>query len=74
MLQSSCTKPELEAESSPVNDMHEFSPLKCGEAHPSGARTQDVDTCIQLGQTSIIHDTHVGGKFLSLSAIILLSI
>ncbi|XP_057455221.1 two-component response regulator-like APRR5 isoform X2 [Lotus japonicus] len=59
--QSSCTKPELEAESSPVNDMQEFSPLKCGEAHPSGARTQDVDTCIQLGQTSITHDTHVGG-------------
>ncbi|KAK7410767.1 hypothetical protein VNO78_01846 [Psophocarpus tetragonolobus] len=59
--QSSCTKPDLEAESGPVVNMQEFSPLKCGEAYSNGTGTQEVETCIRLGQTSVMHDSHAGG-------------
>lgn len=60
--QSSCTKPDLEAESGPVDDMQEFSPLKGGdEAYPSGTETQEVETCIRLGQTLMMHDSRAGG-------------
>ncbi|CAL0319574.1 unnamed protein product [Lupinus luteus] len=58
---SSCTKPDLEAESSLVETMREYSPLTCGEACPSETNTQEVETCIRLGQTSIKHDSHDGG-------------
>lgn len=63
-MQSSCTKPDLEAESGPVDNMQEFSPLKCGEEYPSGAETQEVETCIRLGQTLVMNGSHAGGKFL----------
>ncbi|CAL0305382.1 unnamed protein product [Lupinus luteus] len=59
--QSSCTKPDLEAESGPVETVREFSPQTCGEAYPSGTNTQEVETCIRLGQTLIKHDSHAGG-------------
>ncbi|XP_061364055.1 two-component response regulator-like APRR5 isoform X2 [Gastrolobium bilobum] len=59
--QSSCTKPDLEDESGHVDKVHEFSPLKCSEAFPSGAKAQEVETCIRLGQTLIMHDSHAGG-------------
>ncbi|CAJ1974483.1 unnamed protein product [Sphenostylis stenocarpa] len=59
--QSSCTKPDLEAETGPVDNMQEFSPPKCGEEYPSGAETQEVETCIRLGQTLMMRDSHAGG-------------
>nr|KYP38611.1 Two-component response regulator-like PRR95 [Cajanus cajan] len=66
--QSSCTKPDLEAESGPVDDMQEFSPLKGGdEAYPSGTETQEVETCIRLGQTLMMHDSRDGGLTVGVS-------
>ncbi|KAK7350939.1 hypothetical protein VNO77_10007 [Canavalia gladiata] len=58
--QSSCTKPDLEAESGYIDKVQEFSPLKCGEAYPSGTKTQEVETSIRLGQTLMRHDSHAG--------------
>ncbi|RDX94314.1 Two-component response regulator-like PRR95 [Mucuna pruriens] len=58
---SSCTKPDLEDESGPINNVQEFSPLKCGEAYPNGTKTQEVETCIRLGQTLMMHASHAGG-------------
>nr|KYP38613.1 hypothetical protein KK1_040137 [Cajanus cajan] len=56
--QSSCTKPGLEAESDPVDNMQEFSPLKYEEeAHPSGAETQEDKLCVcKNGEASTIDD------------------
>ncbi|KAL9312799.1 hypothetical protein ACSQ67_018251 [Phaseolus vulgaris] len=59
--QSSCTKPDLEAESGPVDNTLEFSPAKCGEEYPNGAETQEVETCIRLGRTLMMNDSHAGG-------------
>lgn len=59
----------METESGQVDDVHEFSPIKCGETYPSGVKTQEI----HLGQTLITHDDHAGGKFLSLTDIILCS-
>ncbi|KAL1337328.1 hypothetical protein HN51_031997 [Arachis hypogaea] len=59
--QSSCTKPDLEAESGPVDNMQEFASLKCGESYPTGTMTQEVETCMRLGQISVMHDSHAGG-------------
>lgn len=59
--QSSCTKPDLEAESGPVDSMQEFSPLKHGEAYPTETETQEVETSICLGQRLMIHDSDAGG-------------
>ena len=62
-------KPDCEAESGPLNNIdntQEFSPLKCGEAYPSGTETQQVETSIRLGQTLMMHASHAGGKFLLL--------
>ncbi|XP_019417596.1 PREDICTED: two-component response regulator-like APRR5 isoform X2 [Lupinus angustifolius] len=64
---SSCTKPDLEAESDPVETMREYSPLTCGEAYPNGTNTQEVETCIRLGQTLIKHDSHDGGLTMDIS-------
>ena len=44
----------------------EFSPAKCGEEYPNGAETQEVETCIRLGRTLMMNDSHAGGKFLPL--------
>lgn len=65
-MQSSCTKPDLEAESGPVDNMQEFSPVQRGEEYPSGAETQEVETCIRLGRTLMTNDSHAGGRFLPL--------
>ncbi|XP_027338485.1 two-component response regulator-like APRR5 isoform X2 [Abrus precatorius] len=59
--QSSCTKPDLEAESGPVDKVQEFSLLKSGEAYPNGTETQEVETCIRLGQTLMRHNSNAGG-------------
>ncbi|KAH1112734.1 hypothetical protein AAZX31_04G209300 [Glycine max] len=64
--QSSCTKPDCEAESDPVGNMQEFSLLKCGEAYPSGTETQQVETSFRLGQTLMMHDCHAGGLNVSI--------
>ncbi|KAL2339542.1 hypothetical protein Fmac_007482 [Flemingia macrophylla] len=65
--QSSCTKPDLEAESGPADYMQEFSPLKCGEeTYPSGTETQ-VETCIRLRQTLMMHDNHDRGLAVGVS-------
>ncbi|KAG5031605.1 hypothetical protein JHK82_015207 [Glycine max] len=67
--QSSCTKPDCEAESGPVDNIdniQEFSPLKCGEAYPSGTETQQVETSIRLGQTLMMHASHAGGLNVSI--------
>ncbi|KAK7317073.1 hypothetical protein RJT34_00998 [Clitoria ternatea] len=65
--QSSCTKPDLEAESGPVDNTQEFSPLKCGKVHPSGTKIQEVETCIRLGQTSVMHASRAGGLNVGIS-------
>lgn len=65
--QSSCTRPNMEAESGLVDNMHEFSQLKCAEAYPSEIKTRELD--IHLGQAVIAQDSHAGGKFLSFTAI-----
>jgi hypothetical protein len=65
--QSSCTKPNMEAESGLVDNMQEFSQLKCADAYPSETKTQDVD--IHLGQALITQDSRTGGKFHSFTAI-----
>ncbi|CAI8598624.1 unnamed protein product [Vicia faba] len=57
--QSSCTKPNMEAESGLVDNMQEFTQLKCAEACPSEIKTQEFD--IRLGQTLITQDSHAGG-------------
>ncbi|WJX40604.1 hypothetical protein P8452_28059 [Trifolium repens] len=57
--QSSCTKPNMEAESGLVDNMQEFSQLKCADAYPSETKTQDVD--IHLGQALITQDSRTGG-------------
>ncbi|XP_004502761.1 two-component response regulator-like APRR5 isoform X2 [Cicer arietinum] len=58
--QSSCTKPNMEAESGSLVDIaQEFSPTKCAEAYPSGIQTHEVD--IQLGQASTPQDNHDRG-------------
>ncbi|CAL5204149.1 unnamed protein product [Lathyrus oleraceus] len=57
--QSSCTKPNMEAESGLVDNMQEFTQLKCAEACPSELKTQEFD--IRLGQTLITQDSHAGG-------------
>ncbi|XP_045811040.1 two-component response regulator-like APRR5 isoform X4 [Trifolium pratense] len=57
--QSSCTKPNMEAESGLVDNMQEFSQPKCAEAYPSETKTQDVD--IHLGQALITQDSRAGG-------------
>ncbi|KAE9608808.1 putative response regulator and transcription factor RR-A-type family [Lupinus albus] len=64
---SSCTKPDLEVESDPVETLRESSPLTCGEACPSGTNIQEVETCIRLGQTLIKHDSHDGGLTMDIS-------
>ncbi|CAL0327520.1 unnamed protein product [Lupinus luteus] len=65
--QSSCAKPDLEAESGAIDNEKEYSPLKCGEAYPSGTRMQEVETCIHLGQTLVTHDSHTGGLTVGIS-------
>ncbi|KAE9604067.1 putative response regulator and transcription factor RR-A-type family [Lupinus albus] len=65
--QSSCTKPDLEAESGPVETVREFSPRTSGEAYPNGTNTEEVETCIRLGQTFIKHDSHAGGLTVGIS-------
>lgn len=57
--QSSCTRPNMEAESGLVDNMHEFSQLKCAEAYPSEIKTRELD--IHLGQAVIAQDSHAGG-------------
>ncbi|CAK8567706.1 unnamed protein product [Lathyrus sativus] len=57
--QSSCTKPNMEAESGLVDNMQEFTQLKCAEACPSEIKTHEFD--IHLGQTLIAQDSHAGG-------------
>ncbi|KAI4307024.1 hypothetical protein L6164_030259 [Bauhinia variegata] len=59
--QSSCTKPDLEAESAPVDDLQEFSRVNHGESYPTETKMQEVETCIHLGQTSSMLDSHAGG-------------
>ncbi|KAI4338047.1 hypothetical protein L6164_016401 [Bauhinia variegata] len=59
--QSSCTKPDLEAESAPVDDVQELSQVNEGESYPTETKTQEVETGIHLGQTSSMHDSHAGG-------------
>lgn len=61
-LQSSCTKPDLEAESAPVENVQEFAHLKCGDSYGSEKKMQEVETRIHLGQISIVHDNHAGGS------------
>ena len=63
-LQSSFTKPVLDGESVPVDNVQDYSQLKCGESYPSETKMQEVETCIQLGQKSIMHDGHAKGRFL----------
>ncbi|MED6223070.1 hypothetical protein PIB30_070423 [Stylosanthes scabra] len=58
--QSSCTKPDLEAESGPVDNVQEFASLRCGESYPSGTMTQEVETSMRLGQISVMHESHAG--------------
>ncbi|KAF7816622.1 two-component response regulator-like APRR5 isoform X1 [Senna tora] len=61
LLQSSCTKPDLEAESAPVGNVQESAHKKCGDSYPSEKEMQEVETHIHLGQISIMHDNHAGG-------------
>ncbi|KAI9097828.1 hypothetical protein K1719_025599 [Acacia pycnantha] len=60
--QSSCTKPDLEAESAPMENVEEFSHLRCGDSYPSDEKIQEVEASIRLGHTSITHDIHAGGS------------
>lgn len=64
LLQSSCTKPDLEAESAPGENVQECAHLRCSGSYPSEEKVQEVETCIHLGQTSIWNDNQGGGKFL----------
>lgn len=59
----------MEPESGLVDNVHEFSPLKCGEAYSNGIKTQEF----HLESTLISRDGHAKGKFPSLSAIIICS-
>ncbi|XP_028790773.1 two-component response regulator-like PRR95 isoform X2 [Neltuma alba] len=64
--QSSCTKPDLEAETAPTENVEEFAHLRCGDSCPSDEKIQEVETCIHLGLTSIVHDNHAGGSTLGI--------
>ncbi|KAK4273831.1 hypothetical protein QN277_017151 [Acacia crassicarpa] len=66
--QSSCTKPDLEAESAPMENVEEFSHLRCGDSYPSDEKIQEVEASIHLGHTSIMHDIHAGGSTLGFCA------
>ncbi|XP_028806727.1 two-component response regulator-like APRR5 isoform X2 [Neltuma alba] len=59
--QSSCAKPDLEAESSPMDHVYESSRLKQVEPYPRETNMQDVEMCIQVGQALALHDNHAEG-------------
>ncbi|KAF1865285.1 hypothetical protein Lal_00004659 [Lupinus albus] len=65
--QSSCARPDLEAESGRIDIEKEYSLMKCGEAYPNGTRMQEVERCIHLGQTLVTHDSHAGGLTVGIS-------
>lgn len=59
--QSSCAKPDLEADSAPVDHVYESSQAKHAEPYPSETKIQEVEMCIQADQTLTVHDNHAGG-------------
>ncbi|XP_041014909.1 two-component response regulator-like APRR9 isoform X1 [Juglans microcarpa x Juglans regia] len=60
--QSSCTKPELEAESASMENMKGFSQSRWGKLFPSDVISQKDETCIRLGQKLPMHETDDGGS------------
>jgi pseudo-response regulator 5 len=64
LLQSSCTKPELEVESAPMENIQEFSQPKWGKLFPSDTVLQKDEACINMGQKLLVHESEAGGKHL----------
>ncbi|KAG6707604.1 hypothetical protein I3843_06G036300 [Carya illinoinensis] len=60
--QSSCTKPELEAESASMENMKGFSQSGWGKLFPSDVISQKDEACIRLGQKLPVHETDDGGS------------
>ncbi|KAF5450515.1 hypothetical protein F2P56_030857 [Juglans regia] len=58
--QSSCTKPELETESGPKDNMKEFSQPRWGKLFPSEIISQNNEACIHLGHNFPMHETEAG--------------
>ncbi|KAB1205215.1 Two-component response regulator-like PRR95 [Morella rubra] len=59
--QSSCTNPELEAESAPMGNMQEFSQPKWGKFSPSDRISQEDEACVHLDQKLCMHEREAGG-------------
>ncbi|KAG7980466.1 hypothetical protein I3843_05G183800 [Carya illinoinensis] len=58
--QSSCTKPELETEGGPMDNMKEFSQPRWGKLFPSEIISQNNEACIHLGHNFPMHETEAG--------------
>lgn len=65
--QSSCTKPELEVESAPVENMQECSQPKWGKLFPSDIVLQKDEACINMGQKLLVHEREAGGSVVDTS-------
>ncbi|XP_059459357.1 two-component response regulator-like APRR5 isoform X3 [Corylus avellana] len=64
---SSCTKPELEVESAPMENMQEFSQPKWGKLFPSDIVLQKDEACINMGKKFLVHESEAGGSVVDTS-------
>lgn len=60
LFQSSCTKPDFETESAPV-DMQEFSPQMLGKTFLGDLRMQKDEAHINSGEISVMNESSARG-------------
>lgn len=60
-LQSSCTKPDFEAESAQMEEMQDFSRPFWGKSLQNDVEMLTHETSINYGQQMLIHESEVGG-------------
>ncbi|KAJ7959435.1 Two-component response regulator-like [Quillaja saponaria] len=60
--QSSSTKPELEVESAPVENLQDFSNFKRGKSNMSDTEVKADKTHVHLSQTLIFDESHAGDE------------
>ncbi|KAK9293255.1 hypothetical protein L1049_021246 [Liquidambar formosana] len=65
--QSSCTKPDLEAESAYMENLHDLSQPEWSKTLVSDMKAQKNEECVELGQRLVIRESEARGSAMSAS-------